>query len=65
MASRYYGLNKGEPGQTYVTEGSSTGSKSCELVIDRSVGWNKKDLKVALDRIYQYIITSPTNNLVE
>jgi len=65
MASRFYGLSRGEPGQTFVTEAASTTSKNLEIVVNRASGWTKKDLKIALDRIYEYITTSPTNNLVE
>jgi len=55
MATRYYGLNRGET-LTYVAEGSSTTSKSLELVLVDSAGWTKDEVYVALDQIKRHIM---------
>lgn len=65
MADRFFGLSRGEAGQTFVAEGSATTNKDVEVVVDRAVGWSKKELIIALERIEEHILTMPTNTLVE
>lgn len=55
MATRYYGLSRGET-LTYVAEGSSTTSKTLEVTINDAVGWTKGEVMVALDQIKRHIM---------
>lgn len=59
MASRYYGINKGQR-KTDVVEGSSTNSTGIELVVDLAAiagdGQAKRDILNALEYLKQYII---------
>jgi hypothetical protein len=48
MASRYYGLNRGQH-QTDVVEGSSTGTKDIEAVVDLAASMSKSEFLRALD----------------
>jgi hypothetical protein len=65
MASRFYGLDRGQPGQTFVTEAAATTGLDIEVVVDRAAGWNKKEALIALERIKEHILTMPSNTLIE
>ncbi len=56
MATKYYGLNRGEQNQTYVAEGTSTTSKSLEVVMNDAVGWTKQEFFEALDAIKRHVL---------
>ncbi len=58
MASRYYGISRGEG---YVSEGSSTTSKEIELVIPTIGNVTKLDLILAMEKILQHLITATEN----
>ncbi len=47
MASRYYGIGKGQ-NQTQVVEGSSSNSTAMELVVDLAVFTKRQELEDAL-----------------
>lgn len=57
MATRFYGLNRGEP-QTSVSESSSTTSKKIELAVDLSSSLTALDVYQALEIIQNYILTN-------
>ena len=48
MASRYYGVSRGE---TKATVGTSTTSKSMELVVDQAVNLTRHDMERALEAV--------------
>lgn len=57
MASRYYGVNKGQAQKTSVAENSSTNSKDVELVIDLTTNApSKNDVLTALEAIKEKIV---------
>lgn len=55
MASRYYALDIGD-NMTEVVEGSSTGSKTVEVVIDLADLATRDQVIVALENIKNYIL---------
>jgi hypothetical protein len=55
MALRYFGVEKGANGDT-VTQGSSTTSKTVEVVVDLADGADKGQVLVALEYIKNEII---------
>ena len=55
MASRYYGLDVGLP-QTSVLEGSSTQSKTVEVVVDLADLATREQVLIALENITNYIL---------
>ena len=52
MATRYYGISRGE---TSVTKDSSTTSKSMELAVNDAVNITRNDLVTALERILKAV----------
>lgn len=56
MASRYYGLQRGE-NEFDITESSSTTSKKIELVVDLTGNFDKNDILLALDKFSDYLIS--------
>lgn len=54
MADRFFGLDRGDDG-TQVTEQASSPAKDVEVVVDDAVGLNKKDVRIALERIMNWI----------
>lgn len=58
MASRYYGLNRGQ-NEHDIVEGSSTNSVDIELVVDLdSNSPTKEDVLLALEKLENYILKS-------
>lgn len=55
MASRYFGINRGQQ-QTDIVEGSSTNSKDIELAVDLTKSVTKKELLLAMDLLANYIL---------
>ncbi len=55
MASRYYALDIGD-NMTEVVEGSSTGSKTVEVVVDLADNATRDQVIVALENIKNYIL---------
>lgn len=55
MASRYYGLNRGQTEQN-VAEGSSTNSTDLEVVFDLTKNLTKSEILVLLEMIKNHII---------
>lgn len=57
MASRYYGMNKGQT-EFDIVEGSSTNSTDFELVVDLSTNSpSKEDVYLFLDKLENYLIS--------
>lgn len=54
MASRYYGTDRGEAG--YVVEGSSTGTKDVELVVNLAKSLTKEEVLLRIDKIKRHIL---------
>jgi len=52
MASRFYGLNRGEDS---VTSSGSATSKKMEFVVDQAVNLTRKDMELALEMILQAV----------
>lgn len=59
MASRYYGINRGQTlngyGTAVVAEGSSTGTKDLEIAVDLSKSLTKLEVLLLIDELKQYI----------
>ena len=55
MASRYYALDIGD-NEYEVVEGSSTGSKTVEVVVDLADNATREQVLVALKNIENYIL---------
>lgn len=55
MASRYWGINRGQT-EFSVVEGAATNSTDAELVLDLTKHFTKEDLLLALDYIRNAII---------
>lgn len=55
MASRFYGLDRGET-EFNVTESSSTTSKDVEVVLDLAANLEKNELLIKLDEIKNHIL---------
>lgn len=55
MASRYYGMNRGD-NETAIAEGSSTNSKAIELVIDLTKSLTKAEVIQAIKMLTNYLI---------
>jgi len=57
MAKRYIGLNRGNQLDGAISEGSSTQSKSIELVIDLAdTALTREDVMLALEALEAYLI---------
>ena len=55
MASRYYGINRGQT-EFSVVEGSSTGTKDVELVVDLSKSLTKAEVLEKIEEIKNHIL---------
>lgn len=55
MASRYYGLNRGQK-KTNIVEGSSTGSKTFEFAVNLADSSTRAEALMALREIEAYIV---------
>jgi hypothetical protein len=55
MASRFYALDIGE-NQTQVVEGSSTGSKTVEVVVDLDDNATREQVLICIENIRNYIL---------
>lgn len=55
MASRYFGIERGQT-EDNVTQGSSTTSKKLEVVIDLTAGFTQAEVLMALEYISNYIL---------
>jgi hypothetical protein len=55
MASRYYGCERGGKSDS-VTDGSSSTSKTVEVVVDLADGANRNEVIEALENIKNYIL---------
>lgn len=55
MASRYYALDIGE-NMTEVVEGSSSGSKTVEVVVDLADNATREQVLIAMENIKNYIL---------
>lgn len=55
MASRFYGLNRGQT-EFQVTEGSATGSTDVEVRVDLTKSLDKNDVLVKLQEICNWIL---------
>lgn len=55
MASRYFGLNRGQT-RTDVVEGSSTGSKTFELAVNLADNADRREVLIAMEEIRDYIL---------
>ncbi len=60
MASRYYGLNRGQT-EFQVTEGASTGSTDIELRVDTGKSLTKNDIILALEYFINIILKNASN----
>lgn len=56
MASRYYGINKGQT-EFAIVEGSSTNSTNIELVVNLASSPSREDVILALEKFENYIIS--------
>ncbi len=59
MASQYIGKARGAQ-RTTITTGTSSTSKSLELVVDLTAGWTKAEIIVALEELEDYILDTRT-----
>lgn len=57
MASRYFGIEKGEK-FTSITEDSSTTGKTIEVVVDLADGASREQVLVGLENLKNYILQS-------
>lgn len=55
MASRFYALDIGG-NQTQVVEGSSTGSKTVEVVVDLADNATREQVLICIENIRNYIL---------
>lgn len=60
MANRFYGLNRGQT-EFDVVDASSTQSKDIEVNIDLSKSWEKGEVLVKLEEIYNAILKDQSN----
>ncbi len=64
MASQFIGKARGAP-RTSITTGTSTTSKSLELVVDLTAGWTRGEILVALEELGDYILDTRTTPFVQ
>ena len=55
MASRYYGINRGQT-EFSVAEGSSTNTKDVELVVDLAKNLTKAEVIEKIDEIKNHVL---------
>lgn len=56
MASRYYGINRGQ-NDFQIVEGSSTNSTNIELVVNLASSPSREDVILALEKFENYLIS--------
>lgn len=56
MASRYFGINRGQNEEGDVTNASSTQTKSVELVVNLAASMDREEVLLAVDLLQRAIL---------